>query len=127
QQRARYQRGLLKWLRQDQSGVEAMRVAVAAVEAVQTSPAQRAFWWVALGFFDALAAQSLPTQPGVKRLCNRIEQRLKRLVEGSTTVAERLMREALHAVARAQPVSEHVRQVQEVYALADTLPDALGV
>src|SRR5690606_22788177 len=63
QQRARYQRGLLKWLRQDQSGVDAMRVAVAAVEAVQTSPAQRAFWWVALGFFDALAAQALPVQP----------------------------------------------------------------
>lgn len=126
-QRARYQRGLLKWLKQDHSGVEAMRVAVAAVEAVQTSPAQRAFWWVALGFFDALAAQALPSQSGIQRLCNRIEQQLKRLVEGSTTVAERLMREALYAVARAQPVSEHVRQVQEIYALADTLPDALGV
>ena len=126
-QRTRYQRGLLQWIQKDEAGIEAMRVAVAAVEAVQTSPAQRAFWWVALGFFDALAAHGLPAQPTVHRLCNRIEQQLKRLVEGSTTVAERLMREALFAVARAQPVSEHVRQVQEIYALASTLPDTLGV
>ena len=126
-QRARYQRGLLKWLHNDESGVDAMRVAIAAVEAVQTSPAQRAFWWVALGFFDALAAKALPVQPWIQRLCNRIEQQLKRLVEGSTTVAERLMREALYAVARAKPVTEHVRQVQEVYDLAATLPESFGV
>ncbi len=126
-QRTRYQRGLLQWIQKDEAGIESMRVAVAAVEAVQTSPAQRAFWWVALGFFDALAAHGLPAQPTVHRLCNRIEQQLKRLVEGSTTVAERLMREALFAVARAQPVSNHVRQVQDIYALSSTLPDALGV
>lgn len=122
EQRGRYQRGLLKWLRKDWSGVEDMRAAVAAVEAAQSNPASRAFWWVALGFFDAVFAKAIADQTLVARLANRIEQQLKRLMEGSATVAERLMREALFAVARARPATEHVRNVHEVFRLAGSVP-----
>jgi chemosensory pili system protein ChpA (sensor histidine kinase/response regulator) len=121
-QRGRYQRGLLKWLKKDSTGVEDMRAAVAAVEAAQTNPASRAFWWVALGFFDALFAKAIADQATVARLANRVEQQLKRLMEGSATVAERLMREALFAVARARPATEHVRNVQEVFQLSGSVP-----
>ncbi len=124
EQRGRYQRGLLKWIKKDGSGVEDMRAAVAAVEAAQTNPASRTFWWVALGFFDALFAKALTDAPLVSRLANRVEQQLKRLMEGSATVAERLMREALFAVARARPATEHVRNVQEVFRLAGSVPAA---
>jgi chemosensory pili system protein ChpA (sensor histidine kinase/response regulator) len=122
EQRGRYQRGLLKWLKKDWSGVEDMRAAVAAVEAAQSNPASRAFWWVALGFFDAVFAKAIADQTLVARLANRIEQQLKRLMEGSATVAERLMREALFAVARARPATEHVRNVHEVFRLAGSVP-----
>jgi chemosensory pili system protein ChpA (sensor histidine kinase/response regulator) len=121
-QRGRYQRGLLKWLKKDATGVEDMRAAVAAVEAAQTNPASRAFWWVALGFFDALFAKAVADQAIVGRLANRVEQQLKRLMDGSATVAERLMREVLFAVARARPATEHVRNVQEVFQLAGMVP-----
>jgi len=57
--RARYQRGLLKLLKKDPTGAEDMRAAVTAVEAAQSVPAQRTFWWVALGFFDALVARAM--------------------------------------------------------------------
>jgi chemosensory pili system protein ChpA (sensor histidine kinase/response regulator) len=124
EQRGRYQRGLLKWLKKDWSGVEDMRAAVAAVEAAQTNAAARTFWWVALGFFDALFAKAIIDQPLLARLANRIEQQLKRLMEGSATVAERMLREALFAVARARPATEHVRGVQEVFRLAATVPAA---
>jgi len=124
EQRGRYQRGLLKWLKKDVSGVEDMRAAVAAVEAAQTNPAARTFWWVALGFFDALFANAIADQPLIARLANRVEQQLKRLMEGSATVAERMLREALFAVARARPATEHVRGVQDVFRLADTVPAA---
>jgi len=120
--RARYQRGLLKLIKKDPTGAEDMRAAVAAVEAAQSVPAQRAFWWVALGFFDALVARAMPDSPMLMRLCNRIEHQIKRLVEGSTNVAERLMREALFAVARARPATEHLRQVQETFELAGSIP-----
>jgi chemosensory pili system protein ChpA (sensor histidine kinase/response regulator) len=121
-QRGRYQRGLLKLIKKDLSGVEDMRAAVAAVEAAQTNPASRTFWWVSLGFFDALFAKAITDAPLITRLANRVEQQLKRLMEGSATVAERLMREALFAVARARPATEHVRNVQEVFRLAGTVP-----
>ncbi len=120
--RARYQRGLLKLIKKDPTGAEDMRAAVAAVEAAQSVPAQRTFWWVALGFFDALVARAMPDSPMLMRLCNRIEHQIKRLVEGSTNVAERLMREALFAVARARPATEHLRQVQETFELAGSIP-----
>ena len=121
-QRGRYQRGLLKLIKKDSSGVEDMRAAVAAVEAAQANPASRTFWWVSLGFFDALFAKAITDAPLITRLANRVEQQLKRLMEGSATVAERLMREALFAVARARPATEHVRNVQEVFRLAGTVP-----
>ena len=105
-QRGRYQRGLLKLIKKDASGVEDMRAAVAAVEAAQTNPASRTFWWVALGFFDALFAKAIADAPLIARLSNRVEQQLKRLMEGSATVAERLMREALLPLrVRARPRS----------------------
>jgi chemosensory pili system protein ChpA (sensor histidine kinase/response regulator) len=125
EQRGRYQRGLLKWLKNhDLSGAEDMRAAVEAVEATQGPGAQRAFWWVALAFFDALAQGALPADLDVKQLCNRIDQQIKRLVDGAPSVAERQMREVLYYVARAKPVTERVRQVQEGYHLAQSIPQS---
>ena len=126
EQRGRYQRGLLKWLKKDPSGAEDMRAAVEAVEATQGPGAQRAFWWVSLAFFDALAQGALPPDLDAKQLCNRIEQQIKRLVEGAPAVAERLMREVLYYVARAKPASDLVREVQDAYHLAQSIPQTEG-
>src|SRR6266705_892160 len=102
----------------------AMRAAVETIEAAQGPGAQRAFWWVSLALFDALAHKALPQDPGTKQLCNRIEQQIKRLVEGTPSVAERLMREVLYYVARAEPATARVREVQEAYHLSQTIPAA---
>jgi chemosensory pili system protein ChpA (sensor histidine kinase/response regulator) len=126
EQRATYQRGFLKFLKGDAAGVDDMRGAVLAIETSQGQTSQRAFWWIALAFFDALAQKTLPAELDPKRVCNRIEQQIKRLVEGSPSVAERLMREVLYYVARSRPVSEHVRQVQETFQLDQTLPPQDG-
>jgi chemosensory pili system protein ChpA (sensor histidine kinase/response regulator) len=122
EQRGRYQRGLLKWLKNDASGAEDMRAAIEAIEATQGPSAQRAFWWVSLAFFDALAHKALPQDVDAKQLCNRIEQQIKRLLEGTPSVAERLMREVLYYVARAKPATARVREVQDAYHLGQTIP-----
>lgn len=126
EQRGRYQRGLLKWLKKDAGGAQDMRAAVEAIEAVQGPGAQRAFWWVSLAFFDALAHDAVPSDLDTKQLCNRIEQQIKRLVEGTPSVAERLMREVLYYVARAKPASALVREVREAYHLEQTIPPTEG-
>jgi chemosensory pili system protein ChpA (sensor histidine kinase/response regulator) len=125
-QRARYQKGLLAFIKGDRTGTAEMRAAVEAIELLQGLAAQRAFWWVALAFFDALAGGALAGGDegarGARRLCNRVEQQIRSLSEGSPNVAERLMREALYFVARSSPATEQIRQVQETYQLADTIP-----
>ena len=126
EQRGRYQRGFLKWLKNEPSGAEDMRGAVAAIEATQALASQRAFWWVSLAFFDALAQKALPQDLDLKSLCNRIEQQIKRMVEGSQSVAERLMREVLYYVARATAATGQAREVQEAYHLAQTIPSTEG-
>ncbi len=122
EQRSRYQRGFVKWLKNDPAGAEEMRAVVEAIEATQSATSQRAFWWAALAFFEALSRKALPADVDTRQLCNRVEQQIKRMVEGTPNVAERLMREVLYYVARANPVSERVREVQEAYRLNQTIP-----
>ena len=126
EQRGRFQRGLLKWIKGDETGAQDMRAAVEATELIQGMNSQRAFWWVALAFFDALVAKALAEDIDAKRLCNRIDQQFRRLVEGSQNVADRLLREALYQVARARPVTPNLSAVQEAYQLQRTLPPLPG-
>src|SRR5258705_12760948 len=79
-------------------------------------------WGSAL--FASASNKASDTHQNAKQLCNRIEQQIKRLVEGTPSVAERLMREVLYYVARAKPASGRVREVQEAYHLGQTIPSA---
>ncbi|MBU1237082.1 MAG: Hpt domain-containing protein [Gammaproteobacteria bacterium] len=121
--RLAYERGLLKWLREDPRGIQEMRSALAAIESTQAQPAARAFWWVGLAFMDALAAGAIGSDSSVRRICARIDTQMKRLTEGSRTVAERLMRNTLYYVAVAGPsVSEHSGLVNTTYHLDNLVP-----
>lgn len=123
-ERARFERGFLRWLRNadDVSGVAEMREAVAAIEATQALPAARAFWWITIALLDALAARQVPVDFHVKKLCARIDLQMRRLLEGSKTVAERLVRDALYFVAVAKGGSTQVQQVKETYNLDALVP-----
>ena len=122
-QRSRFQRGLLKWIKHDAAGPNEMREAISAIESAQQLPTQRDFWWVAAAFCDALAHNALPPDLDAKRMCMRIEQQLKRLIEGSANVAERLIRETLYFVAHAAPASDLLRDVHDNYALEGSIPE----
>jgi chemosensory pili system protein ChpA (sensor histidine kinase/response regulator) len=127
-ERARFERGFLRWLRNadDVGGVNEMRSAVAAIEATQALPAARAFWWVTLALLDALAARQVNVDFHVKKLCARIDLQMRRLLEGSKTVAERLMRDALYFVATAQGGGGLVQQVKHTYQLDGLVPARTG-
>lgn len=115
--RARFQAGLLKWLRSsaDKGGLQQMLEAVQAIEKIPAPIGQRTFWWVALGFFDGLLHQGLAADLPVRRLCARIEQEIRRLAEGDPVIPEQLMREVLYQVARSKPVSGHIREIFRAY------------
>ncbi len=126
QQRAHFQRGLLCWLRapKDCAGVPEMLEAVKRIEAIQEMPSARAFWWVATAFLTALSQGSLPPDADARQLCTRIDLQIRRLIEGSSNVAERLMRDALYLVGSADSNDRAVLRVKEAYALAALMPGA---
>jgi len=120
--RLTYERGLLKWLKRDPRGIQEMRSALAVIEMTQSQPAARSFWWAAMAFMDALATGAVEFDVGARRVCARIDTQMKRLVEGSRTVAERLMRNTLYYVAVAGPASEHAQCVRAAYHLDGLVP-----
>lgn len=109
-ERMRFQKGLLSWLRHPQGALSAqsqaqMLEALAAIEATQETPAARSFWWVSQGFVDALSDPQVAAVQDTKHLCARIDLQIRRLLEGSRNVAERLLRDALYYVGLSAPES----------------------
>lgn len=117
-------RGLGKWTKQDSSGVRDMRNSIVMIEALHDQPAARAFWWVTLAFFDAMAAGGIANDEGSQRLCGRIDAQLKKLIEGTHAVAERLIRDVLYEVATTEVSDDHIDSVRAAYRLRDLLPNA---
>lgn len=123
-ERARFQWGLLKFLRtpDDAAGMEVMRMALLAIERAQSLPAQRTFWWSAGALIESLLNKGVSPDVKVKRLLGRIDQQIRKLVESSPKVAEHLLRDVLYRVACSQPVSERIKQVKHAFDLDSSLP-----
>jgi chemosensory pili system protein ChpA (sensor histidine kinase/response regulator) len=117
-----YEKGLLVWLRGDKAGLLAMREQVVAVEKAFPLPAQRSFWWSVSGLFDAVRAGSIGETVGVKQLAARIDLQLRRFVEGSTKVSDRLRREVLFHIGRAEAAQGRTQEVQRLYDLPLLMP-----
>ncbi|WP_153115902.1 Hpt domain-containing protein [Rhodocyclus tenuis] len=128
-ERARFQRGLINWLRAAPGGGAAaaaaaneMRAAVERVEMVQEGAGERTFWRVTSAFLSALAGGALPPGLDLRPLCGRLDMQLRRQQDGSKNVAERLLRDVLYYVAIADGSNAAVREVQNAYQLAALLP-----
>ncbi|HOI51744.1 MAG TPA: Hpt domain-containing protein, partial [Azonexus sp.] len=130
-QRMRFQKGLLNWLtrpEQRASGKQAMAEALAAIEALQPTPGARSFWWVSQAFLEALDDPEVSADQLARQLCARIDLQIRRLLEGSGNLAERVMREALYYVARTPATPDSlVAQAQQIYALPAQVPSLAAV
>ena len=123
-QRRLYQRGLLAWLRGDEEGARVMRDAVQGIEDVQTHSAQRSFWWAVGALLEGIVEKGVESGFGVKQLCGRVDLQIRRFVEGSAKVADRMRREVLYYVAISAPVGPQVQAVQRAYRLPGLIPTA---
>jgi len=122
--RVHYEEGLLRFLR-DPDNAQArtrMRDAIAELEAIPQRGLARNFWWVVRALFEALASFQLPVDEDLKRFLARLNQQLRRQIEGGPAVAERLMIDALYHVGRADERIERVAQVKQLYSLATLMP-----
>ena len=123
-QRRNYERGLLAFLRGDPDGARKMRDAVAGIERASSRQSARDFWWTVEAFFDAIVEGGLDPGFGPKQLAARIDLQIRRVVEGSSKVADRLRREVLYYVAVSAPVAPTVQAVQKGFGLAALIPSA---
>ncbi|HQR11459.1 MAG TPA: Hpt domain-containing protein [Casimicrobiaceae bacterium] len=123
-QRRLYQRGMLSWLRGDDSGATTMRDAVAGIEDVTAPGSLRAFWWTVGALLEGIVENGLDRGFGVKQLCARVDLQIRRVSEGSGKVADRLRREVLYFVAICAPVAPQVQAVQRAFKLSGLIPSA---
>lgn len=119
-----FERGLLKWIKNDPKGIAEMKGSVAMIEMTRTTPAARAYWWVALGVLDALAAGGLPDATEAKRFAMRLGAQIKKLIEGQAEPGEPLLREALYQAACASAGGEALAIVRAAYRLEGIVPTA---
>ncbi|HZQ72452.1 MAG TPA: Hpt domain-containing protein [Burkholderiales bacterium] len=125
-QRARFQRGILGWLRGQAMGVEDMRQALDALhQAAASLPEPRAFWWAAGAFIEALGAPDADKEwaAQAKVLCNKIDFQIRDLAARSAKPADDLMREVLYAVALSRSSAARVAEAKQLYQLEALLPD----
>ena len=124
EQRREYQKSLVKWLKDaSQQGLASMAVAIDNVQQVQSHPAQRALWWSAGAFTDALSQAPIAENQSVKRLCRRLDQQLKSISEGAARASSNLLRDLLYYVALSAPNTERISKVKDVFELDHQLPD----
>ncbi|MBU3695712.1 Hpt domain-containing protein [Dechloromonas sp.] len=125
-QRLNFQKGLLAWLKHPEAAADArkrMLDAIRAIEAAQTTQTARTFWWIAAAFLSAIDPAIADSDAAVKQLCSRFDLQIRRLLEGSGNVAERVMREALYHIAKiANPVDPAVAEVHDVFSLSAMIP-----
>jgi chemosensory pili system protein ChpA (sensor histidine kinase/response regulator) len=119
-----FQRGLLAFLRGNgaEDGLRRMRDALAEIEQIAPSQASRTFWWACVGFVDSLIANGVEADFHVKQLLARIDLQMRRLMEGSPQVAERLLRDALFFVAKSQTMEGRAAEVRHTFGLDRYLP-----
>lgn len=125
--RKRFERALLAFLKSNDasstaSGAQTMRDIIKTVEDAQAQPQVRAFWWVMHGFADAVAAGQVANELYVKQLFARINLQIRRLSEGSASITERLLRDALFFIARVVQPTPLVQQIRVTYQLDGVVP-----
>jgi len=78
--------------------------------------------WACVGFVDSLIARGVEADFYVKQLLARVDLQMRRLMEGSPQVAERLLRDALFFVAKSQTLDGRAAEVRSTFGLDRYLP-----
>ncbi|HEU5284038.1 MAG TPA: hypothetical protein VFU53_09500, partial [Burkholderiales bacterium] len=123
-QRARFERGLLAWLRNQPDGLKEMRLALDALHQVAPQlPEPRALWWVATGLIDGLQKTPDPDWLGsAKGLCNKLDFQMRDLTSRSKKDYEPLVRELLYAIAKCREPTPRIKEIRQYYQLDSLVP-----
>jgi chemosensory pili system protein ChpA (sensor histidine kinase/response regulator) len=122
--RVRFEQGLLGFLRDadDPQARALMREALDELEYMPQRGLARSFWWIVRGLLEALERDKVQVDIDLKRVLARLNLQLRRLIEGGSAVAERLMTDTLYYVGRASESVPRVAEVKQLYGLDALIP-----
>lgn len=106
-----------------QEAAEQMSALIREIEQAQTSSQAKAFWLVMRAFAESCAQVDQRDERHVKQIWGRINLQIRRLVEGNTSVPERLLRDALFFIAQVKHPSTFVSQIRKAYQLENHVPE----
>ncbi|MFZ6842802.1 Hpt domain-containing protein [Undibacterium sp. RuTC16W] len=102
--------------------VKAMHDLIGEIEHAQVTPQAKAFWLVMRGFAEAVAQGAIENKQYVKQIFGRINLQIRRLVDGVSSIPERLLRDALFFIAQVDHPSAFVAQIRRAYQLDNQVP-----
>jgi chemosensory pili system protein ChpA (sensor histidine kinase/response regulator) len=127
--RARFQTGLIGWIRGErpEQNLEIMAVVSARLEQVATQQPVFQLWWVVGALIEALRENGVESSISLKRLLGLADREMKRLFEwGEARYAQsppvELLNNLLYYVARASSGGPRVSAVRASFRLAELLP-----
>ena len=122
--RVLFEEGLLGFLRdaENPKARRQMRDALIDLERLPQRGLARSFWWIVRGLLEALDARQVQVDVDLKRVLARLNLQLRRLIEGGSAVAERLMTDTLYYVGRAGDSVPRVVEVKRLYGLEALIP-----
>ena len=122
--RARFELGLLGFLRNADDGDARVRMrdALAELEHLPQRGLARSFWWIVRGLLEGLESGAVPVDLDLKRVLARLNLQLRRMIEGGGAVAERLMIDALYYVGRAHGGPPRVGEIKRLFGLDALIP-----
>lgn len=99
-----------------------MSLLIREIEQAQTTSQSKAFWLVMRAFAESTASIDAKDERHIKQIWGRINLQIRRLVEGNSSIPERLLRDALFFIAQVREPSAFVTQIRKAYQLDHHVP-----
>ncbi|MEO8383934.1 MAG: hypothetical protein ABI583_01730 [Betaproteobacteria bacterium] len=121
--RAIFQAGLLKLMRNKDlvGGASHMSDAIHAIEALDASSPSRDFWFTTIAFLDAVVNDPIGARPLAVPLFGKIDQQIRRLLEGDQIVPEKVFRELLLVIGKSAARTKRITRIRQLFRLDDLL------
>lgn len=126
EQRLNYQKSLLNWFKaKDAVALDGMVESLAKVSEVQTRSAPKMMWWSASAFAQSLRDADIAELAGAKRLCRKIDQELKQLLDGAPKANPQMLKDMLYYVAETQADYPEISKAKQIYDLHNHIDNPL--